>query len=342
MHRFTVDYSKDRPDPRTLLNRGYFCHGLPRLILWCRLFGHQPVVDGYNSQYGREEHRRARWLHCGRCGIRPEPQGVLDPDDWDLGQRYTGPFTQARPLSPTVSKQLAARGLAPATQPLPGPWPAKPTSAVGAQVIIGRALTISAEVKVGSGSSEQCLAAHISLGPLGAIYVHTEDHGQFIQRLLNGGELLSTPSRVTGIGFYRGRLDWKLWAPRDTSSVDDPWWMRGSIPIDPRHYFFGKVTNRRIADTGKVAATVTMPDGDAYEVLVRLECWSIGRQRGRRSEHWIVDWDSKQGIPTSHGKEDSGGHFPIRHVTPDTPRWPELVAEEIARKCSRSQVAKSA
>ena len=173
MHRFTVDYSKDRPDPRTLMNRGFFLHDLPRLILLCRIFGHRPVVDGYDSQYGREEDRRARWINCGRCGIRPEPQGVLDPDEWNLGQRYTGAFLRTRPPSPTVAKKLAERVLPPAPQPLPGPWPSNPTSAIGAQVIIGRAMSLSAQVKVGSRSSEQCLAAHLSLGPLGAIYVHT-------------------------------------------------------------------------------------------------------------------------------------------------------------------------
>lgn len=338
MHRFTVDYSKDRPDPRVLMNRGYFLHRLPRLIILCRLFGHRPTVDGYDSQYGREEERRARWVICGRCGIRPEPQGILNPDNWDLGQPYTGPFTRAKLLSPTVAKQLA-RGLKPVHQPIPGPWPAKPTSAVGAQVIIGRSNFISAQVKVGSGSSEQCLAADLSLGPLGAIYLHTEDHGQFIQRRLNAGKLLSTESRVTGIDVWRGRLEWRLWANRDTRSKDDPWWMHGSIPIDPRHYLFGKVTNRTVSTTEKTPATVTMPEGDTYEVTVRLEQWSIGRQRGRRRDHWTAVWDCSPGtsIPTGHGKDQSGGSFPIQHVTTNTPNWPAVVAQAVADRIARDR-----
>jgi len=337
VHRFTVDYNKDRTSQRSLMDRGFFLHGLPRLILLCRLFGHRPTVDGYNSRYGREEDRRARWVICGRCGLRPEPQGMVDPDDWDLGQRYTGEFTRTRPPSPTVAKKLAERGLAVPQTRLPGPWPKNPTSAIGAQVIIGRANFISAQVKVGSRISEQCLAANLSLGPIGAIYVHTEEHGRFIQHLLNPGRALSTESRETGISFWRGRLEWKLWAPRDTHSKTDPWWMRGSIPIDPRHYLFGKVTNRKVSATEKMPATVRMPEGDSYDVAVRLEQWSIGRQRGRRRDHWTAEWEYKPGIPYRNGDSYFSGNHPIHHVTADTPRWPDLVAQSVADHITRDR-----
>lgn len=336
MHRFTVDYSKDRPDPHVLMNRGFFLHGLPRLILLCRLFGHRSVVDGYDSQYGRDEERRARWVNCGRCGIRPEPQGVLDPDEWQLGQRYTGPFNPGQPMSPTVRKQLIRRGLDAGIR-LPGAWPENPTSAVGAQVIIGRSDFVSAKVKVGSSSSEQCLAANLSLGPIGAIYVHTEDHGRFIQRRLNGGQRLDTQSRVTGIDFHRGRLTWKLWAPRDTYFNDTPWWMGRSIPVDPRHYLFGKVTNRKVATTDKTAATLTMLEGDTYDIVVRLEQWSVGRQRGRRREHWTADWECKQSIHVGAGREYSGGSLPVQHVTTNTPDWPGHVAAAVAGELARDR-----
>jgi hypothetical protein len=337
MHWFTVDYSKDRSADRwVLMNRGFFLSGLPRVILLCRLIGHRPVVDGYDSKYGPEEERRARWINCGQCGIRPEPQGWLDPDQWHLGQRYTGPFNPTQPMSPTVRKQLIRLGHDAGIR-LPGDWSMNPESAVGAQVIIGRSNFVSAQLKVGSGSSEQCLAASISLGPLGAIYVHTEDHGRFIQRRFNGNRDLSTESRVTGVDLHRGRLNWKLWAPRDSSSKDDPWWWRGSIPIDPRHYLLGKVTNRQVSVTAKAPATVRMPDGEAYEVTVRLECWSIGRQRGRRREHWTLDWDCKPGIPYRAGDSWFGGSQPVQHLTTDTPNWPQVAAEEIAARCVRDR-----
>lgn len=330
MHWFTVDYSKHRPERRTLMNRGFFLHGLPRLIPLCRLFGHCPVVDGYDSKYGRAEERRARWVECGRCGIRPEPQGTLDPDLWDLEQAYTGDFASSPRMSPIVAKQLAARGITPAPQTLPGLWPANPTSDIGAQVVIGRSSTTSIQFKVGSGSSEQCLAAHLSLGPLGAIYVHTEDHGRFIQRRLNGNADLSTESRVTGIDFHRGRLTWKLWAPRDTHFNDQPWWMGRSIPIDPRHYLLGPVTNRKVSTTDKMPATVVMADGDTYEVTVNLEQWSIGRKRGRRRDHWVLDWSYKPGIPYRAGDSYFSGNHPVQNITADTPNWPALAAQSIA------------
>lgn len=338
MHRFTVDYSKGRPRPRVLMNRGFFLNGLPRLILLCRLTGHRPVVDGYDSQYGDD---RARWVICDRCGIRPEPQGSLDPDTWNLGQPYTGEFNHAKPLSPMVRKQLDRQGLTPRGAGLPGSWPANPTSDIGSQVIIGRSSGLGVGVKVGSNSSEQCLAANLRLGPIGAVYVHTEDHGRVIQRRLNSSPDLSSESREIGLGFNRGRLSWTLWAPRNEWKPSDPKWMRGSIPIDPRHYILGPVTNERVHSTDKVPAIVHMPDGDSYDVTVRLEQWAIGRKRGRTQERWTVDWDCKDGIPIRNnswkGDEALGGNFPIDGITPDNPQWPQVVCAAIAQHCTEDR-----
>lgn len=333
MHRFTVDYSKDRPDPRVLMNRGFFCHGLPRLILPCRLSGHRPVVDGYDSQYGDRD--RARWVICDRCGIRPEPQGFLDPDQWQLGQKYTGPFNPTQPMAPAARKKLISMGMDEGIR-LPGAWPSNPTSAIGCQLIVGRTYGFSTEVKVGNPTSEQCLAGHISLGPIGALYAHTEDHGRFIQRRLNNTK---RESRETGLRLRHGRLEWRLWAPRDHSKKSDPWWMRGEVPVDPRHYLFGKVTNRSVSSTDKMPATVRMPEGDTYDVTVRLECWSIGRQRGRRREHWTAEWDYKPGIPYRNGDSYYGGNHPIQHVTADTPDWPALVAASVADFIARNRAS---
>jgi hypothetical protein len=325
MHRFTVDYSKDRPDPRTLMNRGFFLNGLPRIILLCRLFGHRPVVDGYDSQYGDRD--RARWVNCDRCGIRPHPQGTLDPDQWQLGRKYTGPFNPTQPTDPAARKKLASMGMDEGIR-LPGAWPAKPTSDVGCQLIIGRSLGgFSMGFKVGNPTSEQCLAGHISLSPLGALYVHTEDHGRFVQRRLNNTKW---ESRETELRVWHGRLEWRLWAPRDHSKKSDPWWMRGEIPLDPRRYLFGKVTNRKMGTTPKMPATVRMPDGDSYDITVSLECWSTGRQRGRRREHWTAEWEYRPGIPYRNGDSYFSGNHPIQHVTADTPNWPDLVAASVA------------
>lgn len=332
MHQFTIDYSKDRPDPRVLLNRGYFCSGLPRLILLCRLFGHRPVVDGYDSQYGTPEDRRARWVICRRCGIRPDPQGWLNPDDWNLGQRYTGQFTVQKPLSPVVAKQLAREGITPSRPrvALPGSWPKNPASTVGAQVIIGRSNFLSAGLKVGSRSSEQCLAANISLGPLGAIYIHTEDHGRFLQHLLNGDQDLSTESREIGIDFHRGRVEWNLWAKRDSGSRDDPWWMRGGFHIDPRHYLLGKKTCVTEELSEKTPATITLQDGLSYLVQVRLERWTYGRIRGKKTIRYEVTWDCRNGIPIRFDRENYGSSVTISGNGLENGQWVQEARAAIA------------
>lgn len=340
MHRFTVDYSKDRPDPRVLMNRGFFLHGLPRLIAACRIFGHKPVVDGYDSKYGPEERRRSRWVICDRCGIRPDPQGNLDPDQWQLGQPYTGPLT-GRHFPEQAAHQLAKRGIVHRTPTTPGPWPTRPESAVGAQVIIGRSNIIGAHIKVGSSSSEQCLAANLSLGPLGAIYVHTEDHGRFLQRRLNGNQDLSTESRESGISIHGGRLSWTLWSNRDTWSKTDPAWMRGSFHIDPRHHLLGPLKNHKVSETDRVPAVVRMPEGDTHEVTVHLEQWERRRTRGRAQTYWMAQWDCKAGIPVRNhdwkGDETFSCSWPIRGVTPDNPRWPYVIAAAAAEDCSRER-----
>lgn len=96
MHRFSVDYGKrDGKRRGTLLNRGYFISGLPRLIPVCRLLGHRPVVDGTQ---GIGTSKPSRWVCCDRCGIRPDPQGQLDPARWNIGDRYDGPLDGVRPV----------------------------------------------------------------------------------------------------------------------------------------------------------------------------------------------------------------------------------------------------
>lgn len=326
MHRQTVDYSKDRPERRVLLNRGYFLHDLPRLIAVCRLFGHKPAVDGYDAQYGDKE--RSRWVVCDRCGIRPHPQGHLDPDQWNLGQRYTGPFNPGQPMTPAARKKLTSMGSDEGIRQ-PGAWPDKPTSAVGAQLIIGRTHGISAEVKVGSPASEQCLAAHISLGPIGALYVHTEDHGRFIQRLLNNTKW---ESRETGLRLWHGRLEWRIWAPRDHHKKSDPWWMRGHIHIDPRHYLFGRRVCTIDKVTDKVPATVHLADSTEHEVTLRLERFVYGRKRRKKTTDWRVDWTTvtHEGIAIRFDRHVQGATVTVSAEAVEAEEWQQEACTAIA------------
>ncbi|MEU9615892.1 hypothetical protein AB0D56_30685 [Streptomyces sp. NPDC048209] len=331
MHRFTVDYRKDERGQGTILNRGYFLNGLPRLIALCRLLGHKPVVDGYDSKYGKP----GRWVCCKRCGIRPQPQGALDATEWDLGQPYTGPFNLSPPTPPDIIKRLEDATPVPQPTSEPGPWPASPTSGVGAQFIIGRSFSgVGFDIKVGSPASEQCLAAHISLNPLGALYVHTEDHGRWIQRLLNNTKW---ESRETGIRFDLGTFSWRLWAPRDHSSINDPGWMRGSIHIDPRHYLLGPNRGDYTTHGEKTQATVYMPDGTQYDITLVLERWERGRARGRKTITWEADWSCRGGIPVRFDRSIHGASVNVTEDAATSGQWIQQACAAIAAQCAEDR-----
>jgi len=335
VYRHTVDYNKDETNPRSWLNRGYFIHGTPRLTPVCRLRGHKPVVDGYDSQYGDRD--RARWIACGRCGVRPEPQGTLNPDEWQVGQRYTGPFNPRQPMSPVARKKLVELGHTEAISQ-PGAWPTKPEGGLGAQVVIGSSRSIGIEFKVGNPGSEHTLAGYIGLGPLGCLYWHTERHGTFLQRRLNP---TGYDSRVTGIDIHNGRIWWTMWARRDEHRASDPTWMRGSAHINPAHYLLGPRKGEVVDRTDKVDTTVHMPDGTSYPVTVQLEKWQRGRRHGRKTSSWSLVWDCKPGIPVRNhdwkGDEYFGGSMPFPVSTAGTGQWVQAAAAIIANSCAEDR-----
>jgi hypothetical protein len=334
VHRFTIDRAKDRPDPRVLLHRSYYAHDVPRMMAVCRLLGHKPVIDGYDSKHSDD---RARWVTCDRCGVRPEPQGRLDPDQWNLGQPYAGPYN-GQHLPGQAAYQLAKRGIVPKPSAKPGPWPAHPTGALGAELIVGRALTTGIGIKVGNPGSEQVLSARLALGPIGALYMHTEHFGQWIQRRLNPD---SYESREIDVSVHDGRIWWKVWARRNEHRASDPKWMNGNVAIDPRDYLLGPQKNRKVSETEEVPAVVRMPEGDSYDVLVHLEKWETRRTRGRARTFWRAEWERKEGIPVRNhswkGDEYYSSSWAIEGVTPDNPRWPNIIAAAAAEHCSRDR-----
>lgn len=318
--------------PSLLVSRTFWISDVPRLIPVCRVLGHKPVVDGTDTP--------CRWVVCDRCGIRANPQGNLDPAQWDIGQPYPGPFSTAEPLSPMVRKQLARKGVIPARAAEPGPIPANPVSTIGGEIHVGKSKwrTVGVDFKVGNPGSEQVLAASLRLGPLGSLYLHTEDHGRWLQRRLNP---TGYQSRETGLSYYRGRLSWQVWARRDEHRASDPKWMSGSVPIDPRHYLYGPRKNRMLFETEKVPVVVRMPEGDTYDVLVHLEKWETRRTRGRARTYWMAQWDCKEGIPVRNdnwkGDDTYSCSWGIEGVTPEMPRWPLLLAAKAAEQCSRDR-----
>jgi hypothetical protein len=333
----TIDRTKDRPDPRVLLHRSYYANDLPRLMPLCRLFGHKAVVDGYDSKYGRPEERRKRWVVCDRCGTRPEPQGDLDPDQWNLGQAYTGP-RNGRLIPRQAAHQLAKRGITPAYPKEPGRWPETSTGDLAAELVIGRSHSIGVDFKVGNPGSENALAAHVGLGPLGALYLSSGRFGTVVQRRLNNEGF---ESRETGFSIHHGRLWWNVWANRDHHRASDPKWMRGTVHIDPRHHLLGPAKNRKVSETERVPVTVYMPEGDTYPVTVHLEQWERRRTRGRARTYWMAQWDCEAGIPVRNhdwkGDETYSCSWGIQGVTPDNPRWPYILAAKAAEQCTRDR-----
>ncbi len=320
MHRLTVDYRKDESERRgTLLNKGYFLNDLPRLILLCRLFGHRPVVDGTTGFRDRPGHR---WVCCDRCGVRPDPQGQLNPAVSEIGDQYVGPFDNQLDLG--------------AQARTPGPWPKQPTGELGAQVIIGKSFPgWDAELKIGNAGSEHTLAAHLRLHPFGAIYLHTERFGTWLQRRLNP---VGYQSRVISIGIQYGGIDWKLWAKRDESSRDDPWWMRGTIKLDPRDKLFGRRRYEYENVGDPVTVTVRMPHGDDHSVKLQLQRVTDGRNR-RRFHSWTADWSTRPGIPTKQHDRGLtlGSAVDVSAESVTEGAWPAEAAAGIAAQMTKDR-----
>lgn len=323
MRLYTIDYSKDRGE-RGLINRGFWVHDIPRIVLLCRLFGHRPVVDGTKG-VGTLEPRR--WVACNRCGTRTDPQGRLDPAVSDIGDRYVG--THDGQKNPHYFLQN------------PGPWPASMTGTVGGQLVIGGRISSSVGIgiKVGNPGSEQVLAANLCLGPLGALYLHTENHGRWLQRRLNP---TGYNSRVIEARINNGRLWWQLWARRDESRATDPRWMQGSFPIDPRRALLGKRTLLQEPHGEPIDGRVCMPDGTVHDVRLRLEKWTSGRQRGRKTERWVVEWSSKAGIPFRNdswkGDEVFASSVDVSSTAVENGQWVQLACARIAADCARDRV----
>lgn len=266
-HWQVIDYRKDRGE-RGRINRGFWAHNVPRLMIACRLLGHRPVVDGVDYGNRNGAGRRSRWACCNRCGLRL--QQPID-SDIEIGQRYT--------------------------DPLPSP-PPSPRGTLGGQlVLLGAHRGASVEVKIGNMGSEHVLAGNVHLGRLGALYLHTEEHGRGLQRRLNPQ---SYDSRVVGFRLFDGLLTWSVWAKDGYSSNSAPKWQYGSVHVDPRDVLFGADRYWHIDEGEPVAATVRMPEGDDHEVILQLQRQEHGRPRlKRRTTRWCVDWKTPhEGIPT--------------------------------------------
>ncbi|OLT13017.1 hypothetical protein BJF79_03715 [Actinomadura sp. CNU-125] len=335
MRGHTVDYraQEDTPPRGRLFDRGFWINDIPRPLLTCRTFGHKPVVDGFGD--GSTPGHTARWVVCDRCGERPNPQGALDPAEWSVGDAYTGPWTKSQPVHAEVLKAQQARGEATVGPhaPHPGPWPANPTWTFSGQAILGKNIPgASIEAKVGNSGSEEPIAAHIRIHPIGALYLGANTLGRGLQRRLNP---TGYESRVIGVDIDHNRLTWQLWARRDHWSRSDPRWQQGSINLDVATKLFGQKRYWFTDEGDPVEATVRLPHGDDHTVTLQLQRCEFGREKLRRRElTWTVDWDKQGGgIPTEPGGRGrvSGFHIDVSAASVRNGTWPLEAAAAIAK-----------
>lgn len=352
MYAFTVDYlRRDRPEgPRLrgqLLHRGFFITGLPRLRPLCRLLGHKPVVDGTDSDLPHPDGQHNRWVVCDRCGVRPHPQGHLDPGVFDIGERYECEFGPPPPPPGRLTVEAFAqlKEQAQRFHP-PGPWPehlpAGPegrelgTGGLGAQLSIGYpgSRTWGWELKVGNAGSEHTIAASFRAGPLGSIYLNTEAFGTWLQRRLNPTGYVS---KLIGLEVNHGDLHWKLWAPRDRHYGGKvPRWRDGRLNLDLVERVWGRKRYRydKVPDSLSLVK-VRCADGDDHLVTLTLEREYHGRHRWplhQRFTRWMVSWECQDGIPTKTGGRGRyhGASVPVSAAAVRAGTWTTEAASAIA------------
>ncbi|WP_424533656.1 hypothetical protein ACOZ38_25305 [Sphaerisporangium viridialbum] len=339
----TTDHDKqDGHRKGVLMHRGFWVHEVPRLILWCRIRGHRPVVDGFGVP-GEHNGHVARWVCCDRCGVRPDPQGSLDPNEYQVGQPYDGPYV---PVTRIIAADMIVEMLGLKGRPehaddagKPGPWPGKPTGTLGAEVVVGRTFGVfSAEVTVGSAGSEHVLSGHLRMWPFGAFYWHTEGFGAWLQRRLIPTGYDSREIQVS-IGDWAVR--WSLWAREGHWSRSDPRWMSGRVSLDlvekllgPKRYSYEEVGDPRMG-------LVAMPEGDSHWVRLKLKRVRLGRPRRRRAEmSWSVEWDSREGIPYRRswkGDATISASVEVSGDAVEQDRWVEDACAAIAAAMSKQR-----
>lgn len=302
-----VNYRKDG-DRDALINRGFWIHGLPRILVACRLRGHKPVVDGTE---GTARSSGYRWVCCDRCGLRTSPQLRLDPDRWSIGDRY-----------PDVPKSG---------------WPAA-RGTFGGQLLLGKRgfQSVAVSAKVGHGGSEHTLAGHVSLGPIGALYLHTEDFGTGLQRRLNP---VGYHSRVTELGIADGLLYWRLWAKRDEWSRATPRWRDGILAVGIRDRLLGPVrySYETHAEAGR---NLRMPDGDDHYVHLKLDQQLRKRKRGRGTASWKVEWSCRDGIPADLKGSVTGSAVSVSDESVERGRWAQEACVAIASDISSMRTSR--
>jgi hypothetical protein len=306
----TFNYRNEPGERRGLVNRAVHVYDLPRPALRCRWFGHKPVIDGTGT-VGQPGHL-SRWVTCDRCGTRPEPQGRLDPVLWDIGEAYPKPG-DVREASPGETN--------------PGPWPDRLTWDGGFQLLIGSAHPgLGIQLKVGNAGSENTLDGHLHLGRAFGIYWHAGELGRGLQRRLNP---IGYESKVLDLAAHDGRIRWNLGMPRDSYKNTWPRWRYGSVRYRPLDILLGERRYSHDKAGDPVDAQLFLEHGESYRLELQLERVTSSRKRGRtRFEHWSVDWDSTEAIPTRpHDRGGISGASVRIGADPDRDMWADTALD---------------
>ncbi len=357
MYTHIVNYRRrDQADGRQrsrfpIVNIGFWWHYVPRLLIWCWLFGHRAVIDGAgkartNADGTVDTSHCARWVVCSRCGTRGDPQGSLDPEHWNEGDRYRGPFA---PLLPTEDRVHVTGYTSTHKRPIrmPGRIPYRDTGTLGGQLVIGPSMrdrgftSVGFRLKVGNAGSEHPLGMTLHFGWLGSLYLHTGTIGRQWQRRLNPD---GYDSRVIEVMLRRAHFDWKLWAKADEWKRSDPKWMRGSVNFS----LFDRLLGVRRYDYqdipgGTTTRMVSMPERQ-YLVELKLQRQIHGRRRWRKTLSWSVDWSTLgAGIPyrrpTGSWKGDDicGSAVKVSDASVRAGTWADAAAVAIAARITESR-----
>jgi hypothetical protein len=192
-------------------------------------------------------------------------------------------------------------------------------------------------VKVGNKGSEHTLAGHVTMGRLGALYLHTERFGTWLQRRLvpRGYESMVTELRV-----HDSRLWWQVWHPRDSWTRGTPWWRHGSARLDPWDLVLGAKRYTYEPAAGPAMVEVHAGPGESYAVEVKLRRCSLGRPGRRQQLSWSVECTSAEPVVTRPGKGGMvGWSVELGAGQAESPHWAEYAAMACCARIAEARLS---
>lgn len=290
------------------------------------------MVDGTDPDpAGSGDGRAVRWVVCDGCGVRPEPQGNLDPNEWRLGAVYNGPWSAFPPSREQFQALKDGRPYP------PGPWPRRPDGDFSAQLVLGPQMGgAGIGLELGCAGNEQTISVHLRT-PLISMYLHTERIGAWWQRRLIP---TGTENREVECSLDYGYLRWTIWADSSGSTRDLPCWRSGSILVDPRDLIFGQLRYDYTDVSQPVQALLHMPHGDQHPITLTLRRARYGRRWGRGKTSWLAHWEIPDGVVTKPGRSSgtvSSGNW-VSDDSVQAGAWPFEALASIAQRLTHDRI----